>query len=368
MLTNFFLNKIKKRTSRSSEMSPSFRSNYDIAEKIYQFFYNQNYTWIESKCFCSQNTIKSYDENISKYDRDGISFKLVICKNCGTIRAKKYLTHEFLIDFYKNYYRQASIIMNPTTHNEEFIKNNFLRRKLLSKNDKWSFIFNHVDQNLLTKDFIVADYGGRDGADLAVVSDKCRCILLEYDKQYFYLAKENNIETVEIGSDKSSLKSLPKLNLLILSHVVEHMPNLLEDLASIRNNLCDENTLIYIEFPGVDTLKFGRKSYDFHNDIHVAHYSYLTTYGFVDIMERCGFECIEINDFSDLNPHTQGIFRKSNVFKKEITNYYERTLNDLKIAEMKRFFLFHQIKNILRNVIPNFLWKILKKYLKKSYF
>ena len=54
-------------------------------------------------------------------------------------------------------------------------------------------------------------------------------------------------------------------------------------------------TLNYIEFPGVDSLKYGRRGGDILGDIHIPHVYYFTSYVFENLMNRYGFEKIYLD-------------------------------------------------------------------------
>lgn len=54
-------------------------------------------------------------------------------------------------------------------------------------------------------------------------------------------------------------------------------------------------TLNYIEFPGVDSLKKGRREGDILGDIQVPHVYYFTSYVFENLMNRYGFEKIYLD-------------------------------------------------------------------------
>ena len=61
-------------------------------------------------------------------------------------------------------------------------------------------------------------------------------------------------------------------------------------MKKLINIQIKNQTLNYIEFPGVDSLKDGRREGDILGDIHVPHVYYFTSYVFENIMNRYGFE------------------------------------------------------------------------------
>ena len=184
--------------------------------------------------------------------------------------------------------------------------------------------------------------------------------MLEYDTKFFYIAKKNNIKTYQITKDNFFHKKIKKPNLLILSHVVEHLPNLSETLKFIRDKICNDKTLIYVEFPAIDSLRDGRRNYDFFCDIQIAHYSYFSSYVFKEIMKKSGFDFIAGTNLC------QAIFIKSkSLLKSNTKNYYRQVLNDLAIAEIKNFFLIFEMKNLIRKFFPRFLINFYKSIVYK---
>ena len=111
-------------------------------------------------------------------------------------------------------------------------------------------------------------------------------------------------------------------------------------------------TLNYIEFPGVDSLRDGRHQGDILRDIHVPHVYYFTSYIFENLMNRYGFEKLYIDK------EIRSIFIYTGK-KMKLINYYKRVINDIKEAEKTRKkYIF---RNIIKLLIPNFFLKLIKK-------
>ena len=54
-------------------------------------------------------------------------------------------------------------------------------------------------------------------------------------------------------------------------------------------------SLIYVELPGIDSLREGRREYDFLGDIHKPHVFYFSRGVLNNLMERHGFKCLKSN-------------------------------------------------------------------------
>lgn len=295
---------------------------------------NKNYKLIITKCLCG---IKN-DELLSSVDRHGVKFELVICKQCGLIRAKNYWDESSVIDFYKNHYR--NIIY--TKINRVSLEERYNREKKHAESFKWPFINSILKKNM-DKKFKIIDCGGGTGGTIGDYKNKCDCLIVDYDEEYLNFAKKNNYKTLYGGLEEIQ-KNNVKFDLIILSHVVEHWNNFNKEIENL-SSICDNNTLIYIETPGIDSLKDGRSRYDLLlRDIHYPHYYYFTSYVFNQIMLKFGFECIKFNN------NYQGLFKFTGNKKENMFNFYDRVKSDLILAEKLR--LRNEYKILIKPFIP----------------
>ena len=146
---------------------------------------------------------------------------------------------------------------------------------------------------------------------------------------------------------------MQKPDLVILSHVIEHwddFDNEIEQLISIQKK---NHTLNYIEFPGIDSLKDGRRSYDFLGDIQIAHKWYFASYVFENIMSRYGFKKIYIDSY------TRGLFIYTGE-SESLLNFYKNVKADLLSAEKKRKFSF--FKKIVKSLLPSKFIRLLTRF------
>ena len=78
---NFKDNELKKLTRKDRVVQfPVFNKPY---YEFFQSYAKKNYKLVENKCLCG----KDDDLLLSLTDRDCVSFKTVVCKGCGLIRA-----------------------------------------------------------------------------------------------------------------------------------------------------------------------------------------------------------------------------------------------------------------------------------------
>ena len=336
-------------------------SKYPYYKKVYFDFFNgyakKNYTLIPIKCLCGNND----DILLSKSDRHGIEFTVVVCKKCGLIRAKDYFTDENIKDFYKNHYRNvmpddeievtsASSKFRSHTkivHKEEIFEQDLQTRYNSHKARNRNRIKIIEKFGILSKKKVL-DLGGGFGGILEHFKNENEVYLVDHYVPYLNYAKSKGINIIKGGLDNIDFKP----DVIILSHVMEHWGNFEKDIKKLIQIQKIGETINYIEFPGVDGIKLGRQEGDIIGDIHVPHVYYFASYVFENIMNRYGFEKLYIDSWiKSLFIYTG---KKSNLI-----NNYPRVLQDLILAEKRR--KMHCVHNFLKLFIPNNLLSINRK-------
>ncbi len=319
------------------------------SEKYYNFFNNyakKNYVFEPTNCICGKNN----DQMLSKVDRFGFEYHTVICKECGLIRGKEYFNDQDVSDFYKDHYWKVD--SDDEANGYDTPEEAFLKTYNSSK-DKADLIKKYIDNSTEKKTII--DIGGRIGGLLGHFQSDHNVVLADYFKPYLQYAETKGIKTIEGGLGEVDFTP----DIIILSHVVEHWNNFEREINNLIKIQKKDVTLTYVEFPGIDSLKIGRRDADVLGDIYVPHMYYFTSYVFEDIMERHGFEKLY------LDTEIRGIFRYTGVKKTSIKNNFLTVKNDLLQAEKKRF-KFNVLSKI-RQLIPKSLLNIIRFIRKPKY-
>ncbi len=325
--------KINKTISKIFK-TPSQDKNY------FDFFNNfakKNYKKIENKCVCKFEN----DIILAESDRHMIEFQTVICGSCGLIRAKKYFTQENISDFYTNHYRK----MYPED------AENLLIKQFNNRKDRYDLIVKYFNKEL--KNLKITDVGGGIGGVLKNFDNKMNDLyLVDYFEPYLNHAKKNGIKTIKGGLKEINFQP----DIVILSHVVEHWSNFEEEIKSLIS-IQKIGTINYIEFPGVDSLKLGRREANIIGDIHVPHVYYFHSDVFENIMNRNGFEKLYIDT------QIRSIFKYTGE-KKGLINYFSKVKKDLEIAEKVRNRFI--IQNFIKLFLPNFIINLIRSIRKKK--
>ena len=323
--------------------------NAKPAPELYQIYkefddyQRENYSTIPVDCLCGHDN--SY--LISKVDREGWEYQLMICQSCGLIRTREYWDEKSVIDYYKNWYRKKyGGESNPSIL--------FDKHKMRSKK-VWNFVIDYSKK--LKEPYTVVDIGGGSGGKMALFKNN-NCYLFDFNKSLLKNAEKMGISTIEGGIDKLSLIN-DKPDLVILSHVIEHFTNVDKELKTLKANL-KIGSLVYIEVPGIDSLKNGRRGYDFLGDLHWPHVYYFSVDVLNNLMLRYGFRCLKSNtEIMALYEYTGE--------SGGLINYHDSVCDLIRTAERKRQFgmaYIKQLKYLLTGVLQSVLNDRIKKYLK----
>ena len=313
-------------------------------EKYFQFFNDyakKNYKLIPNKCLCHH----SNDLLLSKTDRHCVEFYTVVCKNCGLIRAKDYFSEKDVKNFYENYYRPGSNFGNISYGSEDLDK--FFNNQFVNSKFRFDLINKYKKKDI--HNLKILDLGGGIGGILKHFDrNGNELFLADYFDPYINYAKSKGYKVIKGGLNEINFKP----NIIILSHVIEHWSNFEEQIKKLINIQIVGETINYIEFPGIDSLKLGRREGDILGDIHVPHVYYFSSYVFENIMNRYGFEKLYIDS------EIKSIFVYTGK-KKDSINYYPKIYQDLILAERKR--KIHCVQNFIKLFIPNNLLSIVSK-------
>ena len=315
------------------------------SENYYNFFSKyakKNYKLINNNCLCGFKN----DILLSKTDRHCVEFTTVVCKKCGLIRAREYFRDVDVVDFYKNFYRTY----NYSEDNKDVSPKKFFDEQKKTSKYKFELLNKYKTKEL--KNLKIVDLGGGIGGVLDHFDKSNELFLFDFYDPYLNYANSKSINTIKSGLEGLTFKP----DVLILSHVIEHWNNFEKEIKKLIKVQKIGETLNYIEFPGIDSIKEGRREGDVLGDIHVPHVYYFTSYVFENIMNRYGFEKLY------LDTHIKSIFIYTGK-KTKLKNYYEQCYKDLLEAEKAR--KIQIFKNINKHLIPNFILKMIRSFRKK---
>jgi 2-polyprenyl-3-methyl-5-hydroxy-6-metoxy-1,4-benzoquinol methylase len=218
---------------------------------------------------------------LAEVDRYGFYYPTGICEDCGNVQQVEYYSKEVLLDFYKNYYR---LIYSGGVKNS--------KEMFVSQQSKGRKIYEFIQPFYPSK---VLEIGCAAGGILSIFKDHgCEVLGLDYDEDYLDVARNNGVN-VQNGSIEV-LRGNDKYDLIILSHVLEHMVSPVKVLSQVTRHLTPTGA-IYIEVPSLNNVSDGGYGFDllqFFQNAHTIHFTKST----LDMLsKKSGLTCLKMDSF-----------------------------------------------------------------------
>lgn len=282
-------------------------------------------------CLCgSRNRLK-----IASIDRFGLDFSSYICKNCGLIFTTPYICDSLLPLYYNKFY-------HPLHFGSAKV-----RETLFSKG-QGTKIFNFVKPYLNSSDIKIFEMGAGCGTNLLdfaktakTYNIKVACYGNEYSKNYVKYGNQKGLKLISNSIQDYVNKTKDRFDLIIMSHVFEHVTDPFDTLSCLKK-ISHRETILYIEVPGVLDLK-TRYGYDcdFLRYLTHAHNFNFSLSSLEATLNQCGFELVRGNEkvesIFQINRHT------SNSFARVPNDNYKAIL--LFLDELEANLTFYQSKN-----------------------
>ena len=241
------------------------------------------YTLKNISCLCGSEN----DEIIAIKDRYGINIRTVICKNCGLIRTNPYYDEKSLESFYKTEY-------DPIYRGG--VKNFSHHFEWLKKRGE-EIIDTLRNNNIGIKGKTVYEIGCAGGGALQAFKDTgCTVKGCDYNERLINQGRDQGLD-LSCGGMECFEKD-GQADIVIMRHVLEHIPEPIGFLKELRNILKDDG-LLWIEVPTLE---------DYNNDSYInntirhnmffkfqnAHVWYFSTNTLCYVMECAGFKCLPV--------------------------------------------------------------------------
>lgn len=303
-----------------------------------------------SRCFCGKNEFKI----LSRFDRFGLPFGTKICKSCGLITQTNRIHPSSLSLFYETVYWPLINGINLDEMENEFSK--FITAP--KKDESTSFVLNHISKK--RKKIKIFEVGCGAGIRISRLKKELEFLDIiveavgcDYSKNALLHAKKRDIQTIQGGFDEISKKG--KCDILILSHLFEHLPNLNIALEQI-DKLVDKRSLIYIEVPGVidleNKLEYGYNYQTYNVLAHTYNFSLNTL---CQVMQKKGFKLIEGDEY------VRSVFKKSENVK-FLKSDYDNIIQALERAYLKN----QNLKNRNNNSFYKYTKNLIKALIGKN--
>jgi SAM-dependent methyltransferase len=241
---------------------------------------DKNFIKFDQCVICSSN------EYVIDFLTDPLGNKLNAgrCLNCGHLQVHNYFSDQDLGAFYSsNLYRDT--FAHPDGKPGAFHKQ-LTRGERIYKSFKRSF------QGRLE----VLEIGcGLGAIGKVFIENKHSYLGVDLNDEYLsYGRREISGVDLKLINNFSDLRALnKKFDLIIFSHVVEHLKNPKEVLEIVESDLLKDDGLVYVEVPSLLRSLIDRNSVE--SFIELPHVSYFTLHSLNNLMRSAGF-CSEQSD------------------------------------------------------------------------
>ncbi|MCK5493740.1 MAG: class I SAM-dependent methyltransferase [Candidatus Omnitrophica bacterium] len=282
-------------------------------------------------------------EQLSEKDRFGLAVSVVICRECGLIQTNPRLNQESYNEFYNAEFTKLIFGEDRTTR-DLFLDQYFHGQKI------YKYLKTSLPKAL--KDLFILEVGCGPGGILAYFKDLgCSVSGMDVGQERIDFGKNNYDLNLQVGT-LADYKLDRKPDVVIMSHIVEHLLNPNNELERVRSIL-DKNGFMYIEVPGIRNLSGNQYDLNFLHLLQISHTYHFSLRTLKNLANKVGFEFIR----GDERVHS--IFRPCN--EKEVyQNDFVQALAYLRHMEvLRKFFLITPYK--LRCAFETVVIWVLKK-------
>jgi 2-polyprenyl-3-methyl-5-hydroxy-6-metoxy-1,4-benzoquinol methylase len=241
------------------------------------------YEFKELACpICNQDNF----ELLSEKDRYGLYMPVGICKDCGLVYTNPRMNRKAYNEFYNNEYRKLyGGIESP---DDCFFYGQYNRGRRIFRYIKSTGFFSNFEGKF------VFEVGCGAGGILHYFREKgCRVKGVDLGKDYIDYGRNRYDLDLSVGTiDNLDLDSPP--DLIIYSHVLEHVLDLNQELNQINRTLSN-NGFLFVEVPGVKNL-LNSYNNDFLRYLQNAHVYHFTLKSLNNLMTKNGFNLMAGNE------------------------------------------------------------------------
>ncbi len=259
-------------------------------------------------------------ELLAEKDRYGLYFPVVVCKDCGLVYTSPRMTLSSYAQFYDSEYRQLY-------HGKEHPIADLYKENL----DRGRKISNYLrEAGIEIRGKRVLEVGCAAGGILAYFRDHFDCQVkgCDFGSEGVDFGVTQQGLDLEVGT-LDSINIPWKPDIIIYSHVMEHVLDLKQECARIHKTL-DDLGVVYIEVPSTKGI---RQQYDgdFLKLLQNAHTYHFTLASLTNLMKQCGFSLVLGNEY------TRSVFkRQPNIDPNaKLENDYESVMKFLRTTESK---------------------------------
>lgn len=262
---------------------------------------NKAYMFEKVNCIiCNSNDFQL----LSEKDRYGLYMPVVICKRCGLVQTNPRMNQKSYNEFYDSDYAKLYVGEEKPTEN------------VFSKQyNHGAYIYDCIKRfsGASIQNKFIVELGTGAGGILQYFKEKNNEVYgVDLGSEYIEFGKQKGLN-LEVGTiDKLySLKKKP--DVVIYSHIVEHLLNPVNELKKLKR-LLKQDSLLYIEVPGLKNL-YDSYNQDFLKYLQNAHTYHFTLNSLTNCAKKAGFSLLSGDEF------IHSVFKAGNADKNYKSDY-----------------------------------------------
>lgn len=228
-------------------------------EQVLQKIDSGGYGMESVLCLCDAPV--GSDIVLTWFDRYGLRARNVLCTKCGLVRLDPRMKPLSYKHFYQFLYR-------PLYGGSAVCTSEIFEARVRYAEERVNYLKSHLDLEGMR----VIELGCAAGWNLIRLRDwGAEVVGYDFDRNYLGLGKREYGLDLRYGGVEEALSEMSHpYDLVILSHVVEHMLSPIAEIAQVAD-LCSPRSCLYIEVPGlfslhrshVDPLKYWQNAHTF---------------------------------------------------------------------------------------------------------
>jgi SAM-dependent methyltransferase len=332
-----------RRFGRANSPTAVLRDKQLIALCEFRKKLEQNaYEFEKASCLCGEQNGRL----IAEVDRYALPVRTYLCRSCGAMYTNPRMTEKSLSTFYEYDYRPIYVGDSQTL-------DEFYAYQVLHGNDIYKFIISDLKPLADPKVF---DIGcGAGGTLVAFVKNGWHGFGSDLGSEYLKRGRAENLVLEHGGIE--ALSKYGKANVVILSHVLEHLGDPGGSVKAISERLLQPG-YIFVEVPGIFSIheEYYRDILLYLQNAHLYHFSLRSLTVF---MQKYGFSLVKGNQ------NIQALFEKKmpSMFLASGREYYKvlAYINGVEIYRIMRSAIMGIIGQLLGNRLMNELVKKLRR-------
>ncbi|MCB9409865.1 class I SAM-dependent methyltransferase [Mycolicibacterium sp.] len=281
-------------------------------DRMIQKYADGSYTTVEVPCLCGA----AGGLIVAELDRFGLPSPSVVCRACGVVRTSPRLSDDSLAAFYSNEYQPLYTGCLEASGSYLQVQGNR------------GMDISHFVEGLIPAGSRVVDFGCGAGWTLLPFHEAGHRVAgCDLGDTYLEAGRERGLDLRH--GDHTTLADMAPFDLVILSHVFEHITDPKKLMEDIKPMLAP-GALVYIEVPGLQTIQASHC--DPMRYFQNAHLWSFDLGSLTAVMAGCGYRQVKGNEF------VRSVFTPDETAIPMDQGGYERAVRALARAEATRHF------------------------------